>query len=222
MRDGDVLLWNAVSGQLVPEIRDFYRHSQATNAVAFSPDGRTLASASDDGTVAISDISDLGNMTNMLPVILTGHLSAVEAVAFSPDGTILASASTDGTVQLWDATRSYKHLATLSGNARAVVSVTFSPNGGTLASAGADGTVRLWDVASRSASATLTSDAGASSVTFSPDNTLLAVADAAGTPVVWDVDPDRVAARICELQPSLTRAEWSTYVPDEPYRHVCR
>jgi WD40 repeat protein len=212
-QDGAVRLWDAVDGHSVGEP---YTHQRAANAAAFSPDGTLLASASDDGTVAVSNISNSKN------TILTGHLSTVEAVAFSPNGRMLASASSDGTVQLWDTTASFRNLGPLSGNARAIVDVAFSPDGATLAGATSDGTVLLWDVASREAPETLTSGVGASAVTFSPDGKFLAVADPTGMPVVWDVEPKRVADRICELQPSLTRSEWSRYVPGEPYQNVCR
>jgi WD40 repeat protein len=232
---GAVRLWDAANGHPLGILNS---HRRAANAVAFSPDGKMLASASDDGTAVISDTakvkSDPGDTTKTLAV-LTGHLSTVEAVDFSRDGKTLASASTDGTVQLWDVTRlrdpapspgqdpAYNHLATLVGGAGAVVGVAFSPKDDKLlAAAGSDGTVRLWDVASRSAWATLTSSAGASSVTFSSDGSMVAVANPGGIPVVWRVDPAWVMTRICELNPSLTRSEWSRYVPGEPYRQVCR
>jgi WD40 repeat protein len=71
------------------------------NAVAFAPDGRTLASASGDQTVRLWDLSDRAHPSPLGPP-LTGHTSLVNAVAFAPDGRTLASASYDRTVRLWD------------------------------------------------------------------------------------------------------------------------
>jgi len=73
-------------------------HLTWVRAVAFSSDGKTLASASDDGTVKLWNAG-----SGAVLQTLKGHSSSVQAVAFSPDGKMLASASYDNTVKLWDA-----------------------------------------------------------------------------------------------------------------------
>ena len=146
-------------------------HSFRVNAVAFSPDGTTLASGSRDDTVRLWDVA-----TGQEKSILTGHRYDVEAVAFSPDGLTLASGSRDGTVRVWDvATRQEKHTLVDEKyrgllNSPWVVSVIFSPDGRTLASANRDTTVRVWDVETGQEKHTLTQHTGrALSVAFSPD-----------------------------------------------------
>ncbi|KAH8621458.1 Vegetative incompatibility protein, partial [Alternaria alternata] len=117
-------------------------HSGRVTAVAFSPDGKTLASASDDKTIKVWDAG-----SGKAVQTLKGHSDGVATVAFSPDGKTLASASHDKTVKVCDA-GSGKVLQTLNGHSGGVNAVAFSPDGKTLASASWDNTVKLWDAGS--------------------------------------------------------------------------
>ena len=139
--------------------------------MAFSPDGKRLASASQDETVKVWDAA-----TGQETLTLKGHTSGVMSVAFSPDGKRLASASMDGTVKVWDAATGQETL-TLKGHTGPVTSVAFSPDGKRLASASADKTVKVWDAATGQETLTLKGHTGGvTSVAFSPDGQRLASA----------------------------------------------
>src|SRR5208283_4974203 len=114
-----------------PRLLTYLHHSDAVISVAFSPDHKTLASGSFDGTVRLWDVVS----RQLLGQPLKGHNGAVRSVAFSPDGKTLASGSDDHTVRLWDVvSRQPRGEPLLAQNAS--VSVAFSPDGKTLASAG--------------------------------------------------------------------------------------
>ncbi|NKQ22944.1 WD40 repeat domain-containing protein [Streptomyces galbus] len=159
--------------------------SQPVHAVAFSPDGHFLATASSDGSVQLWDPATQPPVGHLLP---TNRDWPVLGLAFSPDGTLLATASRDSTVQLWDPATCAPVGAPLTGHSQPVLAAAFSPDGGLLATTGLDGTVRLWNPTTRaSIGQPLTGHKGpAYAVVFSPDGSLLATASRDSTAQLWN------------------------------------
>lgn len=153
-------------------------HTRAVMSVVFSPNGKTLASASEDKSIRLWNLA-----TGKTIATLRGHTNTVCSVVFSPDGKILASASCDGIVRLWDVA-SGKNTTTMQLPGTMFCSVAFGPDGNVLAagSAGWDeetksywGEVKLWDVSTGKNTTTFkVQKSGVVSVKFSPDGKTLA------------------------------------------------
>ena len=147
-------------------------HERTVWTVAFSPDGKLVATGSGDQSVKLWDAG-----SGRLVKTLTGHQGYVHAVAFSPDGQLLASGSRDFTVKLWDV-RSQAETATLAGHTDAVRAVAFSPDSQFLVSAGEDRILRWWSLATTQAVAQATAGFTVEQLAFSPDGHLLAACGA--------------------------------------------
>jgi WD40 repeat protein len=112
--------------------------------VAFAPNGATLASGDDDGSVRLWDVA-----TGRHNGTLAGHAGTAGTVAFAPNGATLASGGDDGLLRLWDVATG-QPTATCTGHVGPVRAVAFTPDGAAMATVGDDGSVRLWESATHS------------------------------------------------------------------------
>ena len=163
--------------QLAPEdcTQTLSGHTRDVSMMAWSPDGRFLASCSGDETIRLWD-----PISGACSHILWGHKDWVRSFAWSPDGRCLASGSIDKTVRLWDPTSwddptSGACTRILRGHTGSVESIAWSPDGRSLASGSSDETVRLWDPTSGACTKTLLSlEEAVKSIAWSPDGGCLA------------------------------------------------
>lgn len=164
-------------------------HQGRINALAFSPNNRLLATASEDRVVRLWSVANL----KMQPYILNGHQEAVTAIAFSPDSRQLATAGRDNTVRLW----SVEYPGTASrvltdGHENDVTSVLFSKDGQWIASASNDKTIRVWYTQNLDAAPIVFRGHQdyISSLAFSPDSRFLASSgmDTDKTVLLWSVE----------------------------------
>jgi RNA polymerase sigma factor (sigma-70 family) len=203
-------------------------HVWSVQAVVFSPDGKTLASASNDQTVKLWDVA-----TGAEKATLRGHTVFLYSVAFSPDSKTLASAGgvqlaafksyqslkdvpkddealkETGEVKVWDLATG-KERTFYRGDTGRVFSVAFSPDGKTLAAGLRDGAIRLWDVATGGERACFREKAEVHAVAFSPNGKTLASTQ--GDKVkLWDLASGTVRA---QLQGHAGRVQAVAFSPD--------
>jgi WD40 repeat protein len=184
-KPGELKLWETATGK---EILTLKGHKGPVYGVAFSPDGKRLATSSADSTIKLWDAA-----TGSELLTLKGHAATVYAVAFSPDGKRLAACSGNffqnqpGQLKLWD-TATGKELMTFKGHTLTVYHVAFSPDGRRIASGSGDNTAKIWDIDTGQPIITLKGHADQVwNVAFSPDGQRVATASRDKTAKVWDM-----------------------------------
>ena len=197
--DGVIRMWDVLTGTLMRtlnprtrgtnDLREAFTglsermlsaHTFAVTSIAYSPDGRMIATGSFD-FIRLWDAAT-GEQTGQLE----GHRKGIRDLAFSPDGRTLASGSIDATVRLWNLVTGVSERL-LEGHRAAVNCVAYSPDGRVLASGSADDTIRLWDALTGAPKLTLSGHRDTvNSVAFTPDSRTIA-SGGSNTVRLWDV-----------------------------------
>ncbi len=188
------ILWDVATGKHQAVLSG---HQAQIYGLAWSPDGKTLATGSWDSTAAVWDAT-----TGMRIVTLRGHTGKIFDVAWSPDGRTIATGADDNQVILWDA-RSGQARSTLKGHSTRVVDVRWSPDGKTLAS-GSDDSTLLWDLVSGKPRATL----AGMWPRWSSDGRKLATV-VGNTAILWDSGTGKELAKLAGHANEIRCLAWS-------------
>ncbi len=172
-------------------LRTLAGHAEAVRSVAFSADGKTLASGSFDKTVKLWDVATGQEQATFRSHGET-HVAAadvrpgVNSLAFTPDGKILATSGLDASIKLWDVAAK-KELHTLTGHSDRVLSIAMAPDGKTLASASEDRSLRIWEIdTGKQQSALFDNNGAVSSVAFADGGRTLISGASDGAIKLWD------------------------------------
>lgn len=172
-----IILWDVPSRQVLFRL---YGHKKEIKAIAFTADGKVLASGSKDGTIRLWDTKTGKQIQELSSGLKT-------TLAFSSDGNSIASVVNNNQIQLWDVSSGQK-TSTLNGKIGECYALTYSPDRKFLASGSHDGTVLLWDVKTgRKLKEFIGHDNWIKAVKFSPDSKTLASGSEDGVIFLWNI-----------------------------------
>ena len=177
--DHSIKVWNLKNGETSVS---FAKPSAAVQAVAFTPDGKMIGSAGEDGALKLWNAA-----TGAELLTIAAHATRVTAMRFSADGTRIATSSDDRTVKLWNRATG-ELISTFRANGGICFHLTFSEDGRQLVSSHNDGIIKLWDTQNGNELVTLQGHSNAVfGCVFSPDGTRLASVSSDGLLKLWDV-----------------------------------
>ena len=208
--------WHYVKRLCHKELLTLHGHTGAVNAVAYSPDGKRLASGgrhiettSNGGQVKIWDMDSGQELLTLI-----GHEVPVRAVAYSRDGLHLASADEHGMIRLWDAASGNLRHA-FKGHNGFIYSLAFHPNGSQLVSGGADNLVRVWDVATAAELLSFRETPGTvfrvTTVAYSPTGDVIATSGGSKFVKLWEAATGKMLLRV---GPHLSEVQAIAFRPD--------
>ncbi|MBE7504188.1 MAG: protein kinase [Verrucomicrobiales bacterium] len=184
--------------------KTFWGHSARLWSAAFSPDGRRMVSASEDGTAKVWDLA-----TGQELLTLVGHEDSVRSAAWSPDGSQIVTGSKDYVARIWDAATG-REIRRLGGHRAAIRAVAFSPDGQRIVTASQDATARVWEAATGRQVLTLQGHSNwVFSAAYSPDGRRIVTGGDDRTARIWDAADGRELRRLTGHQGRVRSAAFS-------------
>ena len=223
---GQISIWNTSTGKRETKmsghkpLSPWSKKDVGIRSLAFSPNGKTFASGSEDMTVRIWNTK-----RGSKRAILKGHTGWVTAVAYSNDGNTIASGDTDGKVRVWNVQKK-RELAVLDAHSNTVVALAFAPDGNTLASGSADGAIHFWNPNSGERISTFKNGytEWVRSMAFSSDNQTFSVAMFNNTVRKYDIDKGEIINEftqgIQKLTQEITLSPDGTHLASQPINGI--